>query len=61
MQMEELVMFIIGVGAATPTTELSEQFLASIGLTLAGEERALLSRAGVTARRISLPLEYLRG
>jgi 3-oxoacyl-[acyl-carrier-protein] synthase-3 len=58
--MEELVMFIIGVGAATPTTELSEQFLASIGLTLDGEERALLSRAGVTARRVSLPLEYIR-
>ena len=53
-------MFIIGVGAATPTTELSEQFLASIGLTLAGEERTLLSRAGVTSRRVSLPLDYIR-
>ncbi len=53
-------MFIIGVGAATPTTELSEQFLASIGLTLGGEGRALLSRSGVAGRRVSLPLEYIK-
>ena len=53
-------MFILGAGAATPTTELSDSFLASLGLSLTEKGKGIIARAGVTSRYTSLPLEYIK-
>ena len=53
-------MFILGVGAAHPDVELSDQFLASIGLTPTEQEAQVLARSGVHSRRVPLPLEYIQ-
>ena len=52
-------MFILGVGAAHPEVEVSDEFLASIGLVPTAHESQLLSRFGVRARRVSLPQDYM--
>jgi len=54
-------MFILGVGAAHPDIEITDEFLSSLGLTPTGEEAHLLTRCGVRSRRASLPLEYIQG
>lgn len=53
-------MFILGAGAATPTTELSDQFLSSLGLNLTETEQGIVARAGITTRYTSLPVEYIK-
>lgn len=53
-------MFILGVGAAHPDVELSDQFLASIGITPTEQEAQILARTGIRSRRVSLPLEYIQ-
>jgi len=53
-------MFILGVGAAYPEVEISDLFLASIGLLPSKEEAIILARVGVRSRRTSLPIEYIQ-
>jgi len=53
-------MFILGVGAAHPDIEITDEFLSSLGLTPNGEEAHLLTRCGVRSRRASLPLKYIQ-
>jgi 3-oxoacyl-[acyl-carrier-protein] synthase-3 len=53
-------MFILGVGAAYPEVEVSDDFLASIGLVPTEEDAAVIARAGVRSRRVSLPLDYIQ-
>lgn len=53
-------MFVLGVGAAYPEVEVSDHFLASIGLAPSKSERDLLARAGTRSRRTTLPLEYIK-
>jgi 3-oxoacyl-[acyl-carrier-protein] synthase-3 len=52
-------MYIIGAGAAYPDTELTNEFLQSLGLGLTEDERCVLSRLGIHSRRTTLPLEYI--
>lgn len=52
-------MYILGAGAAYPDTELTNEFLQSLGLGLTEEERSVLSRLGIHSRRTTLPLEYI--
>jgi 3-oxoacyl-[acyl-carrier-protein] synthase-3 len=52
-------MYIVGAGAAYPETELTDEFLQSLGLRLSEDEQRVVSRLGVRSRRISLPLEYI--
>lgn len=52
-------MYIVGAGAAYPDTELTDEFLQSLGLGLTEHERSVLSRLGVHSRRTTLPLEYI--
>lgn len=53
-------MFILGVGAAYPDVEVSDAFLASLGLVPSEWEAGVIARAGVCSRRVSLPLEYIQ-
>ncbi len=53
-------MFILGVGAAHPDVEISDEFLASVGLVPTDDEARMLARCGVRARRGSLPLQYIK-
>lgn len=53
-------MFIVGVGSAHPDVEVSDDFLASLGLKATEREAQLLSRCGVGARRGSLPTNYIQ-
>lgn len=53
-------MFILGVGSAHPDVEVSDEFLASLGLVPTEQEAQILARFGVQARRVSLPLDYIR-
>ena len=53
-------MFILGVGSAHPDVEVSDEFLASLGLVPTEQESALLARFGVRARRGSLSLDYIK-
>lgn len=53
-------MFILGVGAAHPEVEVTDEFLASIGVTPTAQETQLLSRFGVETRRSSIPQDYVR-
>lgn len=52
-------MFILGVGAAHPDCEVSDEFLASVGLAPSERDSAHLRRFGVVSRRVSLPLDYI--
>jgi 3-oxoacyl-[acyl-carrier-protein] synthase-3 len=52
-------MFILGVGAAHPEGEVTDEFLASIGSAPTAQEAQLLSRFGVKSRRTSLPHDYI--
>ena len=53
-------MFILGVGSAHPDVEVTDEFLASLGLVPTEQESQLLARFGVRTRRGSLPLEYIK-
>lgn len=53
-------MFIVGVGSAHPDVEVTDEFLASVGLRATEQEAQLLSRCGVRTRRGSLPLTYIQ-
>ena len=53
-------MFILGIGAAHPEVEITDEVLASLGLTLTDQEARSLARFGVRSRRASLPLEYIK-
>jgi len=52
-------MFILGAGAAYPQGELSDDFLASLGVSPSPAEKAVLARFGVRSRRSVLPIPYL--
>jgi len=52
-------MFILGVGAAHPEVEVTDELLASMGLVPNAQEAQLLSRFGVKTRRTSLPQDYI--
>ena len=52
-------MYILGVGAAHPEVEVSDEFLASIGLVPNAQEAQLLSRFGVRTRRVSISQDYI--
>lgn len=54
-------MFILGIGAAHPDIEISDEVLSSLGLAPTDQEARSLARFGVRSRRASLPLEYIRG
>ena len=53
-------MFILGIGAAHPEVEITDEFLSSLGLVPTDEEAQLLTRFGVRSRRASLPLQYVQ-
>lgn len=53
-------MFILGIGAAHPDVEISDEVLSSLGLVPTDEEALLLARFGVRSRRASLPLAYIK-
>ena len=53
-------MFILGIGAAHPDVEVTDEVLASLGLTPTDQEARSLARFGVRSRRASLPLEYIK-
>ena len=52
-------MFILGAGAAYPGGELTDDFLASLGVSPSAADRAALARFGVRSRRSVLPHAYL--
>lgn len=54
-------LYILGAGAALAEQVLGDAQLAELGLALTPQEQQLRARAGVQARRTSLPLEYLTG
>ncbi len=54
-------MFILGIGAAHPDVEITDEVLSSLGLTPTDQEARSLARFGVRSRRASLPLEYIKG
>lgn len=53
-------MFILGIGAAHPDVELTDEVLTSLGLIPTDPESRLLARFGVRSRRASLPLDYIK-
>ena len=53
-------MFILGIGAAFPEHLLSGHDLNELGLSLRGEQHRFADRVGVSSRRVSLPLEYIK-
>lgn len=59
IRVESSGMYIVGVGAAYPDTELTGEFLDSLGLQLTDAERGILARLGIRSRRTSLPLDYI--
>ncbi len=53
-------MFILGIGAAHPDVEITDEVLSSLGLKPTDDEARLLARFGVRSRRASLPLHYIK-
>jgi 3-oxoacyl-[acyl-carrier-protein] synthase-3 len=53
-------MFILGIGAAHPDVEITDEVLVSFGIMPTDQEARSLARFGVRSRRASLPLEYIK-
>jgi 3-oxoacyl-[acyl-carrier-protein] synthase-3 len=53
-------MYILGIGAAHPDVEVTDDILSSLGLKPTDQEARTLARSGVRTRRASLPLQYIK-
>jgi 3-oxoacyl-[acyl-carrier-protein] synthase III len=53
-------MFLLGMGSALPNVVLNDGDIAALGASISAAEKALLQRAGVRSRAISLPLDFVR-
>jgi 3-oxoacyl-[acyl-carrier-protein] synthase III len=53
-------MYIVGVGAAYPSQEISDSVLGALPGSLASQEKEALQRYGITSRRTSLPVEFIQ-
>lgn len=52
-------MYILGTGVAIPEVELTNETLSSFGCSLSDSDSELVRRFGVTARRVTLPLDFI--
>ena len=53
-------MFILGIGAAHPDVEITDEVLSSLDIHPTEHDADALARFGVRSRRASLPLEYIK-